>query len=110
MISTTHAVLAILAMAAVTIALRALPFFAAGALRDRPSIADLGRFLPPAIMTLLVLHAIVSGVGAEGGLPWRATVSTLVVIVLQLVWRRPLPSIAGGTAVYMILLQLAHGA
>ena len=57
---TAYVVGVILAMGAVTFALRALPFVAARGLQRHAVVARLGRFLPMAIMVLLLLHASVS--------------------------------------------------
>jgi branched-subunit amino acid transport protein AzlD len=57
---TAYVVGVILAMGAVTFALRALPFVASRWLQRHAVVARLGHFLPMAIMVLLLLHASVS--------------------------------------------------
>lgn len=102
-----HALLLIGVMAAVTAALRCLPFVLLGNRRTVPPVVHyLGRVLPYAIMGMLVVYCLkgvevrrlasllpaVLGVGVTAGLQW---------------WRRQtILSILGGTAVYMLLVQL----
>lgn len=60
-----YALAVFLLMGVITSALRALPFFAARWLRHSSVVARLGRFLPPAIMVLLLLH-VLAGLAALG--------------------------------------------
>ena len=53
-----QALAAIVVMALITFALRALPFVAAGLLNRFRAIRTLGRFLPPAILGLLLIHTM----------------------------------------------------
>jgi branched-subunit amino acid transport protein AzlD len=103
MIDSRYALLAIGAMALVTFALRAAPFIAARALRRYPQIDRLGRFLPPAIMVLLVVHTL-HGAAHDDPVsgPWAEIVAAGVAMVLQYRLRHPLLSIACGTIVYVI--------
>ena len=94
-------------MAAVTAALRFLPFLIFGEKRKTPAfIAYLGRVLPYAVMGMLVIFCFknVSFLQAPFGLP--ELMASAVVVGLH-VWRRnTLLSILSGTAVYMVLVQL----
>lgn len=103
MIETSYAMLAIVAMALVTFVLRAAPFVAARALKRYPEIDRLGRFLPPAIMVLLVLHTLYGSAEThpQSG-PWAEIVSAGLAMLLQLRLRQPLLSIACGTALYVL--------
>ena len=65
-----YAMAALLAMAAVTFGLRALPFLAAKFLQKHPLVQQLGRFLPLAIMTLLLLHTLVGSARDNPQGPW----------------------------------------
>lgn len=87
-------------MAAATILTRALPFLALGHLRDRPWLQFLGRRLPLAVLTLLVVYVLrnIDLAASPHGLPELAGV--LVTVVLQLWLRSPLVSIAGGTLAF----------
>lgn len=103
MIDATDAVWAIVGMGAVTLGLRALPFLAAPWLRRYPLIARLGHFLPPAIMTLLLLDTLR---GASAGNPagaWQELLAVAIALGLQWRWRRPLLSIAAATLLYVLL-------
>ena len=55
MIDNTYALIVIVVMTVVTVALRALPFVGARSLQRFPQVERVGRFLPPAIMTLLLV-------------------------------------------------------
>lgn len=99
--NTDHVLLVLAAMAAVTFALRALPFVAAQWLQKHPVVQKLGDFLPLGIMTLLVLH---SGVGAAANkpqAPWPEVAAAILTGMLQWRLKHPLLSILCGTALYV---------
>ena len=97
---------AILAMAAVTVLCRATPFLFF--MRRRPpAVVDyLQRYIPPMIMTVLVLGSFkgISFAAAPHGIPEIA--AGLVVAVLHLWKRNTLLSIFAGTALYMLLIRV----
>lgn len=99
--------LMVLVMAAVTAALRFLPFLVFGGMRETPPfVAFLGRVLPCAVIGMLVIFCFknVSLLSSPFGAPeW---IAGAVVVGLH-VWRRnTLLSILAGTATYMLLVQL----
>ncbi|MCE1206792.1 MAG: AzlD domain-containing protein [Spirochaetia bacterium] len=98
--------LVIAVMTIVTVFTRAVPFlFFSG--RKPPQWLDyLQKFMPPAVMTLLVFNALkdVSFSEAPYGLP--ALGAALVTALLHLWKRNVLLSIVGGTAVYMLAIRL----
>lgn len=103
---TTYVVTVLLAMGAVTLLLRALPFLAAQWLKRHPMVSRVGRVLPLSIMTLLTVHAAVGGAASHAAGPWPECVALGLVITLQ-VWRgQALLSMAAGTAVYVCLRTL----
>jgi len=97
----------IIALCAVcTFAERALPFWVFG---NRPVpgiIRYLGRILPPAVMMTLVVYVLrgVSFASAGDFLP--EAIAVAVTAALHLRRRNSLLSIVGGTACYMLLVQL----
>ena len=103
MIDPQHAVLALLAGGAVTFALRALPFVASRWLQRHDVVRRLGNFLPLAIMTLLLLHAIVGAAREHAGGPWPELVGAGLAALLQWRSRNPLLSIVAGTGLYVLL-------
>ena len=105
--SNTYVLLAIVAMGAVTFAIRALPFLGARWLKDSPMVRRIGVFLPPAIMALLMIHSVRELGLATPGQLWPAVVAALVALALQLYKRQPLLSIAAATVVYMLWIQLS---
>lgn len=96
----------ILAVAAGTQLTRWLPFLLFPENREPPrAVADLGRLLPPAMMGLLVVYCLkdVAWFASPHGAP--EALAVLAVVLLHL-WRgNVLLSIAGGTALYMLLVQ-----
>jgi branched-subunit amino acid transport protein AzlD len=97
---------AVLAMAAVTLFLRALPFLFFGRREPPALVAYVARYLPPVIMTILVLDSFkaLRFDRAPFGIPELACAG--IVAALQ-AWRRnAMLSIIGGTALYMILIRV----
>lgn len=103
MIDIPYAIGAIIAMAVVTFGLRALPFLAARFLQNNPLVQQLGRFLPLAIMTLLLLHTLVGNASQNRFGPWQELLAVLTVLALQWWKKHPLLSILAGTALYVAL-------
>ncbi len=103
MIDIPYAIGAIIAMAVVTFGLRALPFLAARFLQNNPLVQQLGRFLPLAIMTLLLLHTLVGSARQNLSGPWQESLAVLTVLALQWWKKHPLLSILAGTALYVAL-------
>ncbi|MBO5852642.1 MAG: AzlD domain-containing protein [Clostridia bacterium] len=103
----TYLVLSILLIAAVTAALRFIPFLVFSKGKQTPkSIVYLGKFLPYSIMAMLVVYCLksVSLLTYPFGLP--ELIGVTVVVVLHVLKRNTLISIAGGTVCYMLLIQL----
>ena len=101
-----HAALIVAVTAAVTMALRFLPFLIFGENRKTPEIvAHLGKVLPFAIMGMLVVYCLkgVSFADAPFGIP--ELLSCALVAGLHVWKRNTLLSIAGGTVCYMLLVQ-----
>ena len=89
-----------------TIATRYLPFILFSSKKPTPKyIQYLGKMLPSAAMGLLVIYSYkdVSILGGSHGLP--ELIATAVIVLLHLWKRQMLVSIAGGTVVYMLLVQ-----
>ena len=104
--SALYPVAVIAVTALVTWALRAFPFLIFGK-RPLPEMVHyLGRVLPPAIMTVLVIYCLreTSFIEYPFGIP--EIIASLLVIVLQLIRRNMYLSIVTGTVCYMILIHL----
>ena len=103
----THTALIIAVIAIVTIIIRFLPFIVfSGKRKSPPFITYLGKVLPYAIMGMLVVFCLkgVSVTSAPYGIP--ELIATVTVVVLHIFKRNTLLSIIGGTAVYMVLVQM----
>jgi len=102
-----HSALIVAVVALVTIGLRFLPFAVfSGNKPVPPFVAYLGRVLPYAIMGMLVVYCLRNThiAAAPHGLP--EFISCALVAILHLWKRNTLISIVGGTACYMLLVQL----
>lgn len=102
-----QSLLIILVIAAITFALRAAPFILFSRTGTTPKVITyLGNVLPPAVMGMLIVYCLrnVSVLDAPFGLPELIAVVTVAGLHL---WRRnSMLSILGGTALYMVLIQV----
>ena len=102
-----HSVCLIAVVSIVTMLLRFIPLWIFGNGQKTPYIIQyLGKVLPFAIMGMLVVFCLkgVSIVSAPHGIPELIACGTVVGLH---VWKRNTAlSIVGGTAVYMLLVQL----
>lgn len=91
---------------ACTFLTRALPFLIFGGRPVPEKVKYLGRVLPMAVMATLVIYCIrgISFTAAGDFLP--ELISLAVVTALHLWRRNTLLSVAGGTACYMLLVQM----
>lgn len=101
----TYALLLIGVVALVTMDLRFLPFFIFSGKKTPEFIDYLGKYLPYAIMAMLVVYCL-KGVrfGVVG--TWMPEAIAVVVVAGLHVWKRnTLLSIVAGTICYMVLVQ-----
>lgn len=101
-----HSALLVAVVSAVTVLLRFAPFIIFGKRETPPFILYLGRVLPFSVMGMLVIYCLrnISFAAVPYGIPELLCVG---VVVLLHLWRRnTLLSIIGGTACYMLLVQL----
>lgn len=97
----------ILAVAAGTMLTRFLPFLIFPEKREVPKfVTYLGKVLPPAMMGLLVVYCFKGVSITEGSHGIPEAIATVVIILLHQWKNNVLISIAGGTVVYMLLVQL----
>jgi len=103
--NTGYLIAVILVMAAATFLTRLIPFVALRNRGGHPLLMFLGRYLPPAVMTILVLYSL-KGVdlsAAPHGAPELIAVAATILLHL---WRgNALLSIFAGTGLYMYLVQ-----
>lgn len=102
-----HSALLIAVIAAVTAALRFIPFLIFGENRKTPPlIAYLGQVLPYAIMGMLVIYCLkdISLTAAPFGIP--ELLGCAAVALLHIWKRNTLLSIGAGTVFYMLLVQM----
>lgn len=103
----SKAAMIIAVIAGVTIILRFLPFLIFGGGRKTPAyITYLSSVLPYAIIGMLVVYCLrnISFVSASHGIP--EFLASAVVVGLYLWKKNTLLSIAAGTIIYMVLVQV----
>ena len=100
-----HGILIVAVAAGVTMLLRFLPFFIFGEKKTPEFLDYLGKFLPYAIMAMLVVYCL-KGMSFAALGAWEPSVIAVAVVVVLHVWKRnTLVSIVGGTVCYMVLVQ-----
>lgn len=100
----------ILVIASVTYLLRIAPFVLFGQGKHTPPwILYLGRFLPPAVMGMLVVYSLKSVHISLFNESLPVGLALFVTVSLHLWKRNNLLSIVGGTGTYMVMLQLMMG-
>lgn len=103
----TQQIITIALCAAATLATRFLPFIIFSSKKPTPDyIRYLGTVLPGAVFAMLVVYCLknVSPLHYSYGLPELIAIAATVAMHL---WKRQmLISIAGGTIIYMLLVQL----
>lgn len=105
--STTGIIIAIAVSAAVTFALRALPFIAFSGQRKMPAwLERLGAALPPAIMAVLIVYCL-KDIPADYQSTAIPKLAGVAATVAAYKWKHnTLIGLVAGTAVYMLLIRL----
>ena len=105
--TTTQALITVFISAAVTVLIRASAFLLFPAGKQAPAfITWMSRQLPRAVMAMLLVYCLkdVSFTALPG---WLPTLFAVAVTALLHLWKRQMMlSIAGGTALYMLLIRL----
>jgi branched-subunit amino acid transport protein AzlD len=101
-----HSVAIIAVAAIVTLIIRAVPFVVFGGKREVPeTVTYLGKVLPPAIMVILIY--CVKEINLFTGSHGIPELLSIAVVALLHIWKKnTLLSIAVGTILYMILVQV----
>ena len=100
-----HSAVLVGVMAAVTVLLRALPFLIFR--KKVPAyVTYLGKVLPPAIIGMLVIYCLKDTAVTAPPFGAPELIAGALVVLLQAWKRNVLLSILGGTAAYMLLVQL----
>ena len=104
--NTVYLIAVIAVIAIVTWALLAFPFLLFGSRPLPKTIQYLGKVLPPAIMTVLVIYCLRDTNIRQfpHGIP--ELVACTLIVILQLLRKNMYLSIIAGTACYMILIRV----
>ena len=104
--SSLYPALVIGVVAVVTWGLRAFPFLLFGKKPLPKTVQYLGKALPPAIMTVLVIYCLRDT--AFGSFPFGIPeiISCALVVILQIIKNNMYLSIIAGTVCYMILIRV----
>ena len=102
-----HSIGIIAVAAIITLFIRAIPFVLFGGKREVPeTVTYLGKVLPPAIMIILVVYCV-KGINLMVGNHGIPELLSIAVVASLNIWKRnTLLSIAVGTVLYMILVQV----
>ena len=106
MITTVQGIILVAIFSLATLFTRALPFIAFPASRPTPHfVVYLGRVLPFAITAMIIVYCLKDTpiLAYPHGLP--ELIAILVVAAVFLLFKNSLLAIAGGTILYMILVQ-----
>lgn len=104
--NTMYSVGLIVVISLVTLLTRFLPFFVFRNEKKMPeAFRYLGGVLPGAIMGMLVVYCFKSTVITSWPFALPEVIATIVVVALYLWKRNTLLSVAGGTILYMLLVQ-----
>ena len=105
--STAYTILAILVCAACTFALRVAPFALFSGKRGMPPVVRrLAMKMPAAIIAVLVVYCLKGITPLHFPYALPELISSAVVVLLHIWKRNTLLSIGGGTACYMLLIQV----
>lgn len=105
-VNISYTIISILVIALVTFGTRVAPFIFFGKDKATPRyILYLGKYLPPAVMSMLIIYCLknVNILSSPFGIP--EAVGIISVAILHIWKRNNLISIIGGTAIYMIFVQ-----
>lgn len=105
--TTTQALISIVVIAIVTFLMRAVPFFLFPSNKPIPKqIKYLGEILPFAVMGMLIVYCMKDAVVTSFPYGLPELIAILFVVVVHKWKHNLLLSILGGTALYMILVQV----
>lgn len=100
-----HSVLIVVIAAVITALLRGLPFLIFGTGKTPKFITFLGKFLPFAVMGMLVVYCLKDATFTSFPYALPEFIAIAAVALIHLWRRNTLLSVAGGTVFYMILVQ-----
>ncbi|MCQ2476012.1 MAG: AzlD domain-containing protein [Clostridia bacterium] len=103
--SSKYLIISILIMAAITAAIRFLPFAVFSSTKTPKIVIYLGKVLPYAIMGMLVVYCL-KGVGFASAADFLPElIAAVLVVISYVIGKNTLVSIILGTLCYMILVQ-----
>lgn len=101
-----YPIAAIAVVALVTVGLRAFPFLLFGSRPLPKTLRYLGKVLPPAIMTVLVIYCLKDASFGQYPFGIPELSAGALVVILQAVKKNMYLSIVAGTVLYMVLIRV----
>jgi branched-subunit amino acid transport protein AzlD len=101
-----HIAALVLVSAAITWALRALPFAVLAPMRRSAVVRYLSLYMPLGVMVMLALYTLREVPGADSVHGWAAVAALLVTVGLHLWRRNMLLSIVAGTLTNVLIVSL----
>lgn len=106
-VNSSYTLIAILVVAAVTFGTRVAPFILFGKNKTTPRyIVYIGKYLPPAVIAMLIIYCLRNINLSEFPFGIPEAIGIVTVAILHMWKRNNLISIIGGTAMYMVAVQL----
>lgn len=105
--TTTQMLITVLLLTVATVLTRSLPFLIFSGKKNPPRVIQyLGKALPPAVFALLLVYCLknISPLTYPYAIP--EIIALCMVALIHLLKRNMLLSIASGTVIYMLLVQL----
>lgn len=104
--STNYIIAAIIVMAAITIALRAVPFLLPQGLFTRPLVQNIAKLMPLLIMVTLVAHSFQNATWALTGSAPAIAAGVISTALMQYFIKLPLLSILVGVSTHIALVNM----
>ncbi len=100
-----HSMLIVAVAAAITLMLRGLPFIIFNGENTPKFVLYLGKYLPSAVIGMLVVYCLKDANFLSAPFALPEIIAIVAVAVIHLIKRNTLLSVAGGTVLYMLLVQ-----
>ena len=101
--TTLDLTIAILLMGSITFGQKLFPFIALNSLTDNPKLDYVAKYMPPAVMLVLVIFTICGHWCGACLASLKPVIACVITALIHMVWRQALISIALGTISFELL-------